>query len=281
MSEMSSGETYRKRQADALAFYQIIQQLESDEVIETPTGAEVFLDGIATHGISGAAELALDGLEPPPELYTPADPSKVLEYLTWVHTMPPIVIKDLGAVDREIVIQTGLTDNYIEEIRGLLEFVDPTKRELSVLEFPEVRQKMRATELEGFKKLITVLALDMHGIAFVIDDEDSRAWSKLRKLAEDISSEVFRDYSQHLRNRKAESQEKTPMRDVLNNMEDILDSRQRAIDLAMGNIDASAWEKRRLYETLPERVREQLNNFFAEVNELSPEELPERDLNED
>jgi hypothetical protein len=277
MSETSSGEAYQKRQTDALAFYQIIKQLESDELIETPTGAEVFLNGIDIHGISGAAELALDGLEPAPELYVPADASMVLEYLTWVHTMPPILIKDLGAVDEEFVTQTRLTENYIEELRAILEFVDPKNRELSVLELPEIRQKMRETELEGFKKLITYVALDMHGIAFVIDDEDSRAWTKLRKLAEEISSEVFRDYSRHLRDRKAKDQEKAPMRDVINTMDEILDSRQQAIELAKGNINASAWERRRLYETLPERVKEQLKSFFAEISELSPDELPEED----
>jgi hypothetical protein len=276
-----SGEAYRKRRADAEAFYEVIKQFETGQEADLePDRIEQFLDGIALHGINGAAELALDGLEPIDELYQPADDSQVREYLRWLTTTPPLRVKAVGSVDQDFVVQNRLTENFVEEIRAMLQFVDPDTKEITVFEFAHLREKMREVGLESFRKLITVLTLDIHNIWYIVEDQDQAGWNNLKKLAEELSSELCRDYSEHLRNKKKEGSEATPLQDVWGMIEELEHRRQRMIELVQDNTDISPWEKRRLYEKLPPRWRELFDRYFEEYAELEPEELRDPDVHQ-
>lgn len=276
MSE-TNREGLRRQPNDVNVFYEIIREVAAGEE-PTQRRVELFIEGISTLSINGVAEFARDGLDPPTETYTPADPLEVREYLTWVKTAPPIFIKDVGCVDEEFVKQLRLGENSVEQLRMLLEFSDPKGGVLSVLEFPEVDRKLRDLELEATKKVITLITLQLHNISFFIDSNDINAWKRLKQTAEDICQEAFRDYSEHLRKRRLSGEEKTSIRDVVNTMEDLLQRRDRAIDLAQGNMNASVWERNRLMETLPPRMRSQLENYFAEIQELEPDELRDPDI---
>ena len=276
MNEVGS-EGFKQGRKDAEVFYEIIREVGAGEE-PTQNKVELFIDGISTLSINGVAEFVRDGLDPPIEAYKPADPLEVREYLTWVQTTPSIFIKDVGCVDEEFVRQLRLGENSIEQLRLLLEFSDPKDGVLSVLEFPEIDRKLRELELEATKKVITLITLQLHNISFYIDTNDINAWKRLKQTAEDICQEAFRDYSEHLRKRRESGEEKTSIRDVANTMEDLLARRDRAINLAQGNMTASVWERNRLMETLPPRMRSQLENYFAEIQELEPDELRDPDI---
>jgi hypothetical protein len=265
-----SGKRFRDRQRLNLAFGQIIKQLEAEEPAKKRSQQDLILDGIDRVGVNAFAEAALESLHLEPEPYIPAPESEVRSFLEFLRTNPPIRIDDIGSVDAELIDLLKLSkDHYIDQIRDILSFLDVNKPNISVLDFPSIKTQMDELELSALKKSLTVLVLEDHGISFVYDMNDSRVWSQLKNLVEELSRPHFRDYSEHLRTKLSVTGERTPIRDVYSVLDERTAIRENAFNMARENVSATDVERRRMYEAMPGHMRGLVQRFLEDLDAAS------------
>jgi hypothetical protein len=278
MTEMSNGERFdgytrpdggrrfRDRQRMALSFGQIIKQLEPEGPQRTDH-LDVLLDAIDEGGISAVAEAARVRFHSLDEPFIPANESDVRSYLQWLETRPAIEVRDIGSIDSDLIVQLRLTQyGYIDQLRDLIGFLDIDDRnEVSVLEFPNILRQMDDLEQSALRKSLIYTVLETHGISYVYDIDDPKAWSELGELVEDLARPHMRYYSHSLRTRAEVRGNRTPIRDVYAAITERHAIRERAFNLAQDNIDTSEVERRRMYEPLPEYMIKLVQMFIEDL----------------
>ena len=180
--------------------------------------------------------------------FTPAKPNVISEHLYYrLKTSPPKAVINIGSIDEQLIDQARLSENgYIEEIRDLIAFADPDAPFIDVLEFPKYRQKITEAALDGIEKAIIVRTLKEHGIKWLIDEADTKAWNRLRLLAESLADEGNQTFAGYLRDKKDDGG--MYWEDAQKTLDDITAIRHRAAELAKANLCRPIPEIRRMLE---------------------------------
>lgn len=283
----NSDDTGKPRFRSKLAFDQEFNAIVKQLGYEPPIAQEVedeeqvdgFLNLIADMGVQRAAAAIAQTRETNKGPYVPADPTEVKAFLyEEVSIDPPLRFNDLGSLDKDIIVETRLSQqHYEDELRELITYLDPTKAEVSVLEFPKLRREIDEIELEAWKKILITQTLEIHGISLVFDKNDMKAWNDLKGLSDEIASYMFRDYSRKLRQR-ASTGRRTPIRDVIDNIDEWRANRERAFEIARENSNATPHEIKRMFETMPPHLRELVEGYLEDFRAYRQSQIENDEL---
>lgn len=279
--EQSEAQSRFRRQIDIDAVFEEITRDIDDEPTDPETKRRLrvrrTLDAIARNNIRTLAAhlVRINEIKKGGE-YRPADPSNVRAYLYDLMTVkfstrtaPPKKIMDIGSVDEDLIAQTLLSDTgYAEEIREMVTFSDPESDELSVLEFPKIRQGIIELDRGFIEKAIILEMLDEHGIVGIIAVDDRKAWDELRDLVEALAEPEIAQFSAHLLEHK-QNGKTTLVRDVVGHLEDWFYIRQKAFEIAQTLVNSPPYERKNVFDGLAEHMKPHVQRYLEDLDAMA------------
>lgn len=274
----SGNSRFRSQRELEIEFNKIVKQLgyEPPENPEIEDQAEIerLLNVIADMGVLRTADWIAGAREANLGPYVPADPSEVRRFLyEEVSPNQPLRFNDLGSLDDEIVAEARLhQDHFREQLRELITYLeDPHITEISILDFPKLRAEIDEIEREAWKKILVTRLLQVHGISAFFDKNDPKAWNKLIGLTDEIASTLFRDYSRQLRH-QAINRRQTPIRDVIDNIDEWRDIRQQAFEIAKDNYKVGPVELERMFEDMAPYLKPLVRGYINDLQAYADDE---------